>query len=225
MSDTNLSGTATSGRGRKSAPKASKAEISREKVLGAAAAIFNERGYAGATMRAVAQDVGLQAGSLYYHYRSKEELIEAVLDIGINGVSEMVRNAIAALPADASERQRIEAAVLAHLRGVVEFGAYAMSARRVLGQVPAHVRRKHVRLRDAYAEFWLELLGAAYEAGDLREDVDIRLARTFILGALNSAVEWYKPQGRALDDVAHQFSMLISDGLFVPLARDGERKT
>jgi TetR/AcrR family transcriptional regulator, cholesterol catabolism regulator len=201
---------------RRATDKATKADISRERVLAAAAKIFSERGYAGTTVRAVAKEVGLQAGSLYYHYRSKEELIEAVLDIGINGVSETVRNAIAALPPDAAGRKLIETAVLAHLKGVVAYEAYALSARRVLGQVPAHVRRKHVRLRDAYGEFWLHLLEAAQLSGDLRAKIDVRLARIFILGALNSAVDWYKPQGKALDDVAKQFSLLISDGLFVP---------
>ncbi len=207
---------AANGRTRKRVEKATKADISRERVLAAAAKIFSERGYAGTTMRAVAQEVGLQAGSLYYHYRSKEELIEAVLDLGINGVSETVRGALTALPPNTSGRRLIEAAVLAHLKGVVDYGVYALSARRVLGQVPAHVRRKHVRLRDAYGDVWLELLQSARQSGDLRSDVDVRLSRTFILGALNSAVDWYNPQGKALDEVAMQFSLLISDGLFVP---------
>jgi len=216
MTETANGSTAAQGRIRRRIEKATKADISRERVLAAAAKIFSERGYAGTTMRAVAQEVGLQAGSLYYHYRSKEELIEAVLDLGINGVSETVRGAIAALPPKVSGRRIVEAAVLAHLKGVVDYGVYALSARRVLGQVPAHVRRKHVRLRDAYGEFWLELLQSARQSGDLRGDVDIRLSRTFILGALNSAVDWYNPQGKALDEVAMQFSLLISDGLFVP---------
>lgn len=216
MGGTGNSSALASGRARRSLEKSTKADISRERVLAAAAKIFSERGYAGTTMRVVAKEVGLQAGSLYYHYRSKEELIEAVLDLGINGVSQTVRDAISAMPAGSSGRRVIETAVSAHLKGVVDYGVYALSARRVLGQVPVHVRRKHVRLRDAYGEFWLELLQVARRSGDLRADVDARLARTFILGALNSAVEWYSPQGKALDEVAMQFSLLISDGLFVP---------
>lgn len=216
MTETAISSAAVKNRTRRRAGKVTKADISRERVLAAAAKIFSERGYAGTTMRAVAKEVELQAASLYYHYRSKEELIEAVLDLGINGVSETVRGATAALPPKVSGRRIVETAVLAHLKGVVDYGVYALSARRVLGQVPSHVRRKHVRLRDAYGEFWLDLLQAARHSGDLRGDVDMRLARTFILGALNSAVDWYNPQGKALDEVAMQFSLLISDGLFVP---------
>jgi len=214
MSHTEPPGVRDVTRAKRSSEKITKADISRERVLTAAARIFSERGYAGTTMRAVAKNVGLQAASLYYHYRSKEELIEAVLDMGINGVSHAVHAAVAATPPGSSGRDRIDIAIHAHLTSLVRFGDYTLASRRVLGQVPAHVRRKHVRLRDAYGEFWIALLEAARSADELRSDVDLRLARTFILGGLNFALEWYKPQGKALDDVARQFSLLIGDGIF-----------
>jgi AcrR family transcriptional regulator len=191
-----------------------KADVSRERVLGAAAKIFAERGYAGTTMRAVADRVGLQAASIYYHYRSKEDLIEAVIGTALIGVSHDVRLAVASLPPGASGRERIDSAISAHLTSVLTFGDYALASRRVLGQVPAHVRRKQIALRDAYSDFWLELLATAHEAGELRADLDLHLARTFILGALNSALEWYKPQGKALQEIARQFSLLIDEGIF-----------
>lgn len=201
--------------------KVTKADISRERVLTAAARIFSERGYAGTTMRAVAKEVDRSAGSLYYHYRSKEELIEAVMDQGINGVSEAVHRAVVGLAPGTTSRDRINAAIYAHLRSIMEFGDYVLVTRRVLGQVPAHVRRKHVRLRDAYGDFWVMLLDSAVKSGEIRSDIDLRLTRTFILGALNSAVEWYKPQGKAIDEVARQFALLITDGLYHSPEGDG----
>jgi len=196
------------------APGETKADASRERVLAGAARIFAERGYAGTTMRAVAQHVGLQAGSLYYHYRSKEELIEAVLAMALTGVTDSVSAALAAVPADASHKERIRTAILAHLRSVLTVGDYALASRRVLTQVPDHVRRRHVRLRDAYGQLWLELLETANANGALRLGADTHLARTFILGALNSILEWYRPQGRSIEELAEEFFLLISEGLF-----------
>ncbi len=201
-------------RRRREAEKVSKADISRERVLIAAARIFSVRGYAGTTMRDIAKGAGLQAGSLYYYYPSKDLLIEAVLDMGIHGVSNAVYSTIAGLPPSTTYADRIRAAVLAHLQSVLEFGDYALASRRVLGQVPPDVRRKHVLRRDAYGDFWVKLLEAARGAGELRDDVDLKLARTFILGALNSALEWYRPDGMSIDEVASQFNAMISDGLF-----------
>ncbi len=191
-----------------------RADVSRDRVLEAAARIFSERGYVGTTMREVARHVDMQAGSLYYHYRSKEDLIEAVLAQGMQGFSDAVRMAVAALPEQASFRERFNTAVLAHLRCLVEFGAYALASRRVLGQVPAHVRRRQVALQDAYGEFWLALLQSAFDNGELRPEVDLHLARTFLLGALNYALEWYKPQGRPMPEIAQQFSSMICQGIF-----------
>ncbi len=200
---------------RRNAEKIPKSEISRERVLVAAARIFSVQGYAGTTMRDVARGAGLQAGSLYYHYQSKDVLIEAVLDMGIHGVSNAVYGAIASLPPSTSHSERIRAAVLAHLKSVLEFGDYALASRRVLGQVPPEVRRRHVLRRDAYGDFWVTLLQAALNAGELRKDVDLRLARTFILGALNTALEWYRPDGMSIDEIVSQFNAIIADGLLV----------
>ena len=199
------------------APRAageSKADISRDRVLAGAARIFADRGYAGTTMRAVAQHVGLQAGSLYYHYRSKEELIEAVLAKALNGVTDSVSRALAELPAGTSHVERIRTAIHSHVRSVLTVGDYALASRRVLTQVPDHVRRRHVRLRDAYGQLWLDLLEDAQQSGALRPGADTHLARTFILGALNSILEWYRPQGRSIEELAEEFFLLITEGLF-----------
>lgn len=200
--------------GKRGADKVSKSDVSRERVILAAARIFSDRGYAGTTMRAIAQEADLQAASLYYYYPSKDLLIEAVLDMGIHGVSTAVYGAIADIPPSSSYADRIRAAIAAHLRSVMEFGDYALASRRVLGQVPPEVRRKHVLRRDAYGDFWVKLLESARSAGEIRPDVDLKLARTFILGALNSALEWYKPNGMPLDEVAAQFTTMIAEGLF-----------
>ncbi|MGO4835874.1 TetR/AcrR family transcriptional regulator [Rhizobiaceae sp. 2RAB30] len=188
--------------------------MSRDRILVAAARIFSERGYAGTTMRDVAKGADLQAGSLYYYFPSKDLLIEAVLDLGLHGVSTSVYAAIAELPPTTTYADRIRAAISAHLRSIITFGDYALASRRVLGQVPTDVRRKHVQRRDAYGEFWVKLLEAAHSAGEIPSDIDLKLARTFILGALNSSLEWYRPNGMSIDQLAEQFTALISDGLF-----------
>ena len=99
--------------------KGKKAEHSRSRLLDAAARFFRERGYVGTTMRAIASQASVEAGSIYYHYRSKEELIGAVLDDGMTELSNAVRQAIAALPAQAGAHDRIETAVATHLAAIL----------------------------------------------------------------------------------------------------------
>lgn len=195
------------------AKKLPKSAHSQKRVLDAAAKIFRDCGYAGTTMRAIADEAELQAGSIYYHYKSKDELIGAVLDIGMQAVIDSVRAALDALPEDASSFQRIETAIRAHLTAIIEFGDYTLAIRRVMGQAPEAIRVRNLKLRESYAARWRQILERAQRDGELRADANLTLARLFILGALNWAVEWYKPGGRSLDDVAHEFASLVMSGL------------
>ena len=193
--------------------KQSKADVSRERVLEAAAKTFSERGYAGTTMRDIARAADLQAGSLYYHYPSKEVLIEAVIDKGIHNITNAVINTIATLPPSTSYADRVRAAIHAHLRALLTYSAFASASRHLLAQVPVEVRRKHVLRREAYEEFWLGLLQSSRDAGETRDGVDLRLARTFILGGLNSALDWYRPDGKSIEELADQFAMMVEGGI------------
>jgi hypothetical protein len=61
-----------------------------------------------------------------------------------------------------------------------------------------------------------DLLKAAAAEGDLRDDVDLRLATRLLFGMINSIAEWYRPQagGAAHDEeVADAVVRLAFDGL------------
>lgn len=201
--------------------KLAKSEISQKRVLDAAAKIFRDNGYAGTTMRAIADEADLKAGSIYYHYKSKDELISAVLDLGIHAVTNTVRTALDALPENASARERIETAIHAHLSAIIDYGDYALATRRVFGQAPEGIRVKNMRLRDHYGTIWQDILTDARDRGEFRPDANITLARLFILGALNWTVEWFKPGGRTIDEVAREFTSVVIDGLLAEPAQSG----
>lgn len=195
------------------AVKGAKSAVSQQRVLDAAARIFRDSGYAGTTMRAVAEKAGLQAGSLYYHYHSKDELIGAVLDSGVTKVATAVRDSLAALPTDATGRMRIETAIGSHIAAIIACGDYTLATRRVFGQVPVPIRTRHLRLRDAYGALWDDLFARAQAEGELRGNADPKVGRLFVLGALNWTAEWYRPGARSIPDIAREFSALVLDGL------------
>ena len=51
----------------------------RERILGAALALFAERGVAGTTMQDIARGAGMAVANLYRYYASKEELFDAAV--------------------------------------------------------------------------------------------------------------------------------------------------
>lgn len=193
--------------------KLAKSAISQKRVLDAAAKIFRDYGYGGTTMRAIADEAQLKAGSIYYHYKSKDELISAVLDLGITTVTDTVRSALAGLPEGATGRERIETAIRAHLSAIIDYGDYTLATRRVFGQVPEAIRTRNTRLRDSYGAIWQEILADAHARGEFRTSANLTLARLFILGALNWTVEWFKPGGRSIEEIAREFASVVLDGL------------
>ncbi|WP_380278516.1 ScbR family autoregulator-binding transcription factor [Kitasatospora purpeofusca] len=61
-------------------PRQARALATRQTVLCAAAEVFDERGYAGATMAEILERAGVTKGALYFHFPSKEELALAVIE-------------------------------------------------------------------------------------------------------------------------------------------------
>lgn len=196
-----------------------KSEATRQRILDAAARTFRAHGYAGARLADIAAAAGTKAGSLYYHFESREALVEEVLDRGIDRVFAAVRERLAALPPGASPRDRLDAAITAHLETALEVEAYTSASIRIFGQVPEAVRTRHLTRQRAYGAFWRGLLEEATAAGALRPGVDLSVARMLILGMLNWAPEWYRAGRLTPAEVARQAADLALDGL---LARPGD---
>ncbi|MFI8961063.1 ScbR family autoregulator-binding transcription factor [Streptomyces sp. NPDC053493] len=63
-----------------SQPKQERAIQTRKEILRAAAVVFDESGFAGASINRILGEAGLTAGALYFHFKSKEELARAVMN-------------------------------------------------------------------------------------------------------------------------------------------------
>lgn len=191
----------------------SKSRQTRERILDAAATEFRNMGYAGARLSDIAGRIGMKAGSLYYHFESREALVEAVMERGITRTQAALEQRLAELPGDADHRIRIEAAIETHLLLLLQQGDTASATIKLIWQVPAEVRERAMAQQRAYGALWSRLLAEARRAGDIRDDVDLSVVRMAILGALNWALDWYKPQRGSPKKIARDISAMILGGL------------
>jgi AcrR family transcriptional regulator len=195
------------------AKPASKSDRTRQRILDAAAWSFRRYGYAAVTLKDIAARAELQAGSLYYHFDTKEELVDAVLSAGVEGAFVATREAVEALGSGADPLARLRVAVAAHLRVVLSGGAYASANLRILGQVPDASRERQLTRQRAYGAFWRRLFEDAARAGAIRADLDLSVLRMLTLGALNWSVEWYREGGRTPGEIAAHASTMLLDGI------------
>ncbi len=200
---------------------ARKAERTRRRILEAAGCLFRERGVRGTTMRAIAAAAGMQAGSIYYHFSSKEEILEEILDRGTRAA---IRALEAALAGDDGKscRARMELAIRAHLGAVLEHSLETGAEARLYAELPEALRRRQRARRRHYGKLWDRLLSEAQTCGEIHPEVALLPLRFLLLGALNSTAQWY-PRGRIDPDRFADFLVrFLFDGIGAP-PRDGRR--
>jgi AcrR family transcriptional regulator len=181
-------------------------DSARGKLLQVAAHLFNRKGYERTTVRDLAAAVGIQSGSIFHHFRSKDEILGAVMEqTAIYNTALM----LAAL-ADASEvRGRVLALIRCELQSIMGGTGEAMAVMVYEWRsLSAEGREKILVLREAYEQLWLHVLGEAKEAGLIQGDVFV--TRRFLTGALSWTTTWFRDGGSmTLEQLADQALVLL----------------
>lgn len=176
--------------------KTRKAVNKRLAILQAAAKMFATKGYSQTTLADIGAEAGTFAGSLYYYFPSKENIVEEVLNVGTTSVSNLVLARISTMPAEASVHDKIKMALSVHLEQMLENNEFVVAYWNIIGQVPEDIRRQHLLLPREYGRFWNRLLLEGQANGEIRADLDASLIRLLLVGSTIYALQWYKPDGR-----------------------------
>ncbi|MBB6172679.1 AcrR family transcriptional regulator [Nocardiopsis mwathae] len=184
----------------------------RAELLGIAADIFAERGYAATTIREVADAAGMLAGSLYYHFDSKESMADEILSTFL---TELWESYDRILQEKHDPRQALEALIAASFTAIDRHRPAVVlyqNESKHLGQSPrfAYLDASHVRFRD----MWVGLLERGVREGAFRSDLDVPLAYRFLRDTVWVAANWYTPGGRlTADTVARTYLTMILEGI------------
>ncbi len=190
-----------------------KSDRTREQILHAAAKLFREQGFAATTLRQIAVQANLKAGSIYYYFSSKNDILDEVLELGIQAMFDAVQQTVDALPKEASGRERIHAAAEAHLYTLLKYSDFTSANIRIYGHASKAARRRNQKIRLDYTAYWKALFNNVQESGEIAPDVDLTLTRLFLLGAMNSAVEWYDDRKRPISILARKLCSTLFDGV------------
>jgi len=173
----------------------------RADLIRVSARLFREKGFDGTTIRDIADAVGMRSGSPFYHFKSKQEILAAVMEEGLNSG---LPAAEAIVAGDLAPRARFRALLRSHLELVLgeghDFVPVLLYDWRSL---TPELRERVQILRDRYDRLWQDTVKELTAAGLLRSDSAV--ARLLLMGAINYTVLWYKPgQGSNLDQIADE---------------------
>jgi AcrR family transcriptional regulator len=196
-----------------------KSDKTRRRILDAAAEVMNRDGFAGARLADIAELAGVRVPGVYYYFESREAILEEVVMIGARVAMDNVTARLSALPPEATALDRICAAFGGHLEMVLKESAYTAAAMRTMGQLPSDIRERQLRQQRAYGELWHDLISAGTESGAIDPDLDPSAARMFLMGAVNWAPEWWKPERGSIEDAVATVELLVRNALSSSAAR------
>ncbi|MEU5424119.1 TetR/AcrR family transcriptional regulator [Streptomyces olivoreticuli] len=170
-----------------------------ESLLAVAVTVFNERGYDGTSMEHLSKAAGISKSSIYHHVKGKEELLRLAISRALDGLFAVLDE-----PRAVSGRaiERLEYVTRRTVEVLMDELPYVTLLLRVRGNTDTE--RWAMERRREFDHQVAELLKRAAADGDLRPDVDVRLATRLLFGMINSVVEWYRPErgGATSEEVA-----------------------
>jgi len=184
--------------------------MTRQDILEAAAQVFRQKGFHGASMNDIAEAVSLQKASLYHHVSSKQEILLEILDQAL----EMLLTRISKITeSNESADRKLRLMIREYLHILVEnidLAAVLLFEHRSLER-RQHAR--HVPNRDKFESLWKDTLAEGVRTNTFNCD-DPGLTTRALLGIMNWTITWYHPDGdKTIEQVADDYSSLLLNGL------------
>src|SRR3990172_2755247 len=151
-----------------------------QQILSAAAKIFREKGYQRATVKDVADEVGLLKGSIYYYIKSKQELLYKIGITPLKATTEKLKEIVAR---DISPEEKLKAAIKTRLRAFDEFYpeilVFLHEKFDELSEKERSFLKKGEKEND---EPWRKILKEGMEKEAFRKDLDLKISTQAIIG-------------------------------------------
>lgn len=184
----------------------------RDELLQLAATMFADRGLKSTTVRDIADSAGILSGSLYHHFKSKEQMVEEVLKDFLDWLFERYQEIVAG---ESTPLDRVKGLFMASFEAIEHRHAqvviYQDEAKR-LSALPqfAFVDDRNREQR----KMWVDLLHEGIADGTFRPDLDVDLVYRFIRDTTWVSVRWYQP-GRPLtaEEVGRQYLAIVLGGI------------
>jgi AcrR family transcriptional regulator len=188
------------------------ANLSRkEQVIRKAAELFKEKGYAAASMRDLAQLLGIEAASLYSHIKSKEEILR---NLCFDMAAEFRKSLEEVEKEDLAASEKLRRGIIGHIQVM----AKDLTASAVFMNEHRHLSQPYLRdfllLRINYINRFKSIIEQGARSGEFKKTIDKKLAVMTLFSSLNWMPMWYDPSG-LIDPVelGRQLSDMLVNGL------------
>ncbi len=172
--------------------------------------LFEKKGFKSTTIRDIAKEVGLTQGSLYYYFRSKEEILYEM----IHDYLELITKRIKIITAErATGSEKIRSMIKEIMRHMGQSKAYITIFFKEKNLLPENLLNKVIKKRDAIEQIVVDTLIEGMKSGEFKT-LDPKMAAFAMLGMCNWASQWFKEGGRlTVDEISEIFTEIFLNGI------------
>ncbi|WP_019451732.1 TetR/AcrR family transcriptional regulator [Cupriavidus sp. BIS7] len=173
----------------------------RRTLIEQSARLFREKGYGNTTVRDIAAAAGVHAGSWFYHFKTKQDILLAVVEHGLSvGLADLEAVDIDGLPPREAFRQLVRAHLYTLLAPNQDFIPVMLYEWRSLDHA---AQERVIALKDRYEGLWTRVIERLQRSGEWLQPTAVD--RLMMFGALNWSAQWYQTgAGLSIDELADQ---------------------
>lgn len=194
----------------------------RAEILRLSSELFADRGYHNTSMQDIAEAAQIQKASIYYYYKSKDEILSEVLEMGVQS---LLVDGRAALEFSDDPREKLRELLRAHVRNLRRYFhqviVFLSVGRSLAGQ---HEFEPYFEWRREYDRMYVDVIREGQDKGLFRRD-DAQVMAYGILGSYNWLVQWWQPDGRLSIDEIHEILAEMALRALAPDKKPNPRAT
>lgn len=178
----------------------------RRALIEQSARLFREKGYGNTTVRDIAAATGVHAGSWFYYFKTKQDILQAVIEHGLTvALADIEAIDIDHLPPREAMRQLVRAHLYTILAPHQDFIPVMLYEWRSLD---AQAQERIIALKDRYEDIWTRVIERLRASGEWAHPTPVD--RLLMFGALNWTAQWYQAgAGISIDALADQAVLFI----------------
>jgi AcrR family transcriptional regulator len=183
--------------------RAQKIEKKKQEIMRSAATVLAEKGYNGTTMEEIAAKLLMTKGSMYYYFKNKDDLLyqchQMIMEISLERIEKVVNS-------DLKPIEKLRSALKGHILLATSEKSMFMVMDKPNQNFSDVELQEILNLRKSYSYYFDKILTEGIEK-QVFDNVDVKMVRMIILGALNWIQEWYDQSGpQSADEISDTYA-------------------
>jgi len=179
-------------------------------LVRAAAAVFESRGYRNTTIDDIADAAGVSRPTVYKYTRSKQELLDRMVDAVCN---DLLAEVDAVVRGPGTAKQRMHDLVRIHVRSATDLRSFYAILFSEQVELSDHAKQRFQAFSHQQAADLCQLLDESAACTPAARDLDTHIAANLVLSMLTTLYRWYDADGAVGREELEEQILLVLEGV------------